>query len=156
MLGPDQLKWLKESLSASEAPFKIIALGGQMLTTNASAETYAHLFKAEHDSILAHIERENIKGVIFLTGDRHFTELSVVKNARGNSVYDLTTSPFTAGVTAKAENEKNDFRVDGTLVARHNFSMLRFSGPRKDRQVEITVYDMDGKEMWKRTIKSEK
>jgi alkaline phosphatase D len=154
MLGAEQFKWLKESLAASKATFKIIALGGQVLTTNEHAETYAHFFKAERDSLMAHIERENIKGVIFLTGDRHFTELSVIKNARGNAVYDLTTSPFTAGVYGKAENEKNDLRVPGTLVAKHNFSMLRFSGPRLDRQIEITVYDADGKAMWTRTIKS--
>jgi alkaline phosphatase D len=154
LLGHDQLEWLKGALAASESPFKIVAVGGQVLTTNNNAETYAHYFRAEHDSIMAHIERENIKGVIFLTGDRHFTEFSAVKNARGNMVYDLTTSPFTAGVYGDHAKEHNDLMVEGTRLGKHNFSMLRFSGPRKDRQVAITVYDADGKEAWTRTIKA--
>ncbi|TNE55174.1 MAG: alkaline phosphatase family protein [Bacteroidetes bacterium] len=153
LLGHTQFDWLKAALAASRAPFKIIAVGNQVLTTNNADETYAHYFRAERDSLLAHIERENIRGVIFLTGDRHFTELSTYKNAAGNWVYDLTTSSLTAGSYAKAgERTTNDYRIEGTVVDQHNFSILRFSGPRTSRQVTITNYDADGKERWSKTI----
>ncbi len=154
-LGEEQLDWLIGALAKSRAPFKIIATGGQVLTTNKANETYINLFPAERDTLLARIEREKIKGVIFLTGDRHFTELSAMKNANGHWVYDLTASSLTAGSFADAATKtKNDYRVEGTVVAQHNYALLRFSGPRTDRQLEIAVYDADGKEMWKKTLKA--
>jgi len=152
MLGKEQIDWFLSALSASWAPFKIVALGNQFITSNEHDETYARYYRAERDTILARIERENIKGVIFLTGDRHFTELSALKNARGNWVYDLTTSPFTAGVNNRGLTEENAYRVAGTLAVQHNFSVLRFSGPRKNRQLNISVYSAEGKELWSRTI----
>lgn len=152
MLGKTQREWFLSALAASWAPFKIVAVGNQFLTTNENNETFSGQYQAERDSILAFIERENIKGVVFLTGDRHFTELSALKNAAGNWVYDLTTSPFTAGVNTHAVNEANALRVPGTLYAQHNFSILRFSGPRTRRQLQISVHSLDGQVVWTRTI----
>lgn len=155
-LGKEQLNWFLQALAASTAPFKMVAIGGQVVTTNDRHETYIHLFPAERDTILNFIERENIKGVVFLTGDRHFTELSALKNKAGNWVYDLTTSPLTSGVYADAgSKESNSHRVEGTFVGQHNFSMLRFSGPRTSRQLEIKNYDIAGKELWTKTITAE-
>jgi alkaline phosphatase D len=154
-LGPTQLEWFKKALVSSNAPFKIVSIGGQFLTTNENHETYQHYHRAEHDSILAFIERENIKNVIFLTGDRHFTELSKVTNAKGNDLYDLTTSSLTAGIYADAKKEQNNYRVDGTLVTVHNFATLHFSGPRKARVLEIKVFSADGKEAFSHSIKSQ-
>lgn len=152
-LGKEQLRWFLEALAKSRAPFKIIAIGGQVVTTSADHETAFHYFPAERDSILQFIERENIKGVVFLTGDKHFTELSAMKNGKGNWVYDLTTSPLTSGVNPNAET--NTWHVEGTRVNQHNFSVLRFSGPRTNRQLEIKNYDANGKETWTRTITQE-
>ncbi len=153
MLGKEQLQWFLAALKTSRAPYKIVALGGQVLTTSENYETAFHYFPAERDTILSFIERENIQGVIFLTGDRHFTELSAMKNKSGNWVYDLTVSPFTAGVYAGAgTKEKNEFQVPGTVVEQHNFGLLKFTGPRKQREVEIKVINFEGKEMWTKTI----
>ncbi len=155
LLGKEQLEWFLASLAASKAPFKLVAIGGQVITTNDADETCFHYFPAERDTILARIERENIKGVVFLTGDRHFTELSAMKNKAGNWVYDLTTSPFTAGPFAEAATKtSNELRVAGTVVGEHNFSLLRFSGPRTARQLEINVFNTDGKPLWNKTIGS--
>lgn len=153
LLGKTQLKWFLESLAASRAPFKVVAIGGQVITTSLNNETAFHFFPAERDSILKFIERENIKGVIFLTGDRHFTELSAMKNGAGNWVYDLTASPLTSGTyTEAATKETNAFRVPGTVVVEHNFGLLKFSGPRKMRELEIKVINFEGKEMWSKII----
>ncbi|MBP6826494.1 MAG: alkaline phosphatase family protein [Saprospiraceae bacterium] len=152
LLGKEQLNWFLGALASSMAPFKIVAIGGQVVTSNNHHETCFHFFPAERDTILNFIEREKITGVIFLTGDRHFTELSAMKNKAGNYVYDLTTSSLTAGSYVGAEKEANDHRVPGTLVDRHNFSILQFSGPRTKRQVEIRNYDADGNQTWTKTI----
>ncbi len=152
VLGKEQREWLYNALSASLAPYKVIAMGGQFLNTYAGYETYINLCASERDSLLAFIERENLRGILFLTGDRHHGELSAYQNARGNWIYELTTSPLTSGVNTGAAREDNKNRVDGTLVTQHNFALLRFSGPRSQRQVEMQLLDSDGNVLWKRTI----
>ena len=155
LLGKDQLEWFLAALASSTAPFKLVAIGGQVVTTYNGDETCFHYFPAERDTILARIERDNIKGVVFLTGDRHFTELSALKNKAGNWVYDLTTSSLTAGsFTGAAGKVANELRVPGTVADVHNFSLLRFSGPRKERQLDISVYDTNGQPLWNKIIGS--
>ncbi|MGI9159881.1 MAG: alkaline phosphatase D family protein [Saprospiraceae bacterium] len=153
LLGQSQLEWFKAALAGSRAPFKIVAIGGQFLSTAAEYETYINLFAAERDSILAFIERENIKGVVFVSGDRHFSELSALKNNAGNMVYDMTSSSLTAGVNTKGADSPNTLRVPGSAITQHNFTLLRFSGPRKERQLDISVHDTQGAVLWNYTIK---
>ena len=155
ILGKEQLEWIKGALAQSRAPFKLVAIGGQVLTTNKAHETYINLAPGERQELLDHIEREDIRGVIFLSGDRHFTELSMLENKAGNIVYDMTTSPLTAGAY-KDPKEKNEHRVEDTLLGERNFSVLRVSGPRKERLLEITVYDSFGNEKWKQVIEAPK
>jgi Phosphodiesterase/alkaline phosphatase D len=152
-LGKEQLNWVKNALAASYAPFKIVAIGGQVLTSSQRNETYINLCAEEREDLLTFIEKEGIKGVIFLTGDVHYSELSAIQNAAGNWVFDLTTSPLTSGVNTDGPNRTdNEHRVPGTAVGEHNFSLLRFFGPRNERMVEIKVVNADGKELWTRKL----
>ncbi len=100
------------------------------------------------------IEEEDISGVVFLTGDRHHSELSTLKLGNGKLVHDLTVSSLTAG-TGNSRSEVNDLRVDGTLAVLHNFGLLTFSGPRTERLLTVQLRDKDGKEIWKRQLRRE-
>lgn len=153
MLGKEQLEWVIDALAASKANFKMVANGGQVLTTYAGHETYTNLFPEERAYLLRRIEEEGIKNVVFLTGDRHHTELSKLVNSAGNSVYDLTVSPLTSGV--HDGEEANELRVAGTHVKQKNFGMLEFSGPRKGRVLTIRIFDNVGKELWAQSLTSE-
>ena len=154
MLGEEQLEWLIDALVSSYAPFKVVCIGNQVLNPVKAHETYENLFPEERAYLLKRIEEEDIRNVVFLTGDRHLTELSKYVNARDNAVYDLTISPLTAGVNPTDEN--NELRVEGTLVNEHNFGLLEFSGSRTERVLTIRVFDADGHEEWSRKIPSEK
>ncbi len=151
ILGENQLEWLIDALSASRAPFKMVAIGGQVLNTAGVYENYSNQAPEERAYLLRRIEEEEISGVIFLTGDRHHTELSHYVNANGDPVYDLTVSPLTAGV-GRGADEDNRLRVEGTHLAAHNFGLLTFSGPRTERQLLIQVMDKDGEEVWQQVI----
>ncbi len=153
ILGEAQINWLIDALAASTAPFKIVAIGGQVLTTFAGHETYSNIAPAEREMILEMIEAEGIKNVVFLTGDRHHTELSMMKNRVGNTVYDLTVSPLTSGV--HTGEEPNALRVEGTMVQQKNFGVLEFSGPRTARVMKMSIFDTNGKELWARSVTSE-
>ncbi|MCS6809546.1 MAG: alkaline phosphatase family protein [Candidatus Kapabacteria bacterium] len=153
MLGDEQIQWLIDALSSSRATFKIIAVGGQVLNPLAIYENYA-TFPEERQKLLDLIEKENIKGVVFLTGDRHHTELNKLERAGTYPLYEFTISPLTAGTSPRAAEEANPLRVPGTFVGEHNFALLEFSGPLKDRVLKCTVYNADGKELWSYSIKA--
>ena len=149
ILGKAQIDRLIEGLKASKAPFKMLAIGGQFLSTAAVFENYAN-YATERAAIIDRIQREGIKGVVFLTGDRHFTELSRLELPDGNVIHDLTVSPLTS--TAYDPKEENKLRVEGTRVGQRNFATLTFSGKRNERSMLINVFDSDGKLLWERRI----
>jgi len=151
--GKAQLDWLIDALTFSNATFKMVAVGGQVLTSFANFETYINLCPEERAYLLRRIEEEGIKNVVFLTGDRHHTELSKLVNANGNSIYDFTVSPLTAGT--HQTDEVNLLRVDGTLVTQKNFGTMEFSGPRKQRTLTLRIFDSNGAELWSKVIQAE-
>jgi alkaline phosphatase D len=147
ILGKDQLEWLIDALTSSNAPYKMVMIGGQVLNTAPLFENYANHHFEERQYLLRRIEEEGIRGVIFLTGDRHHTELSRYVNNRGIPVYDLTISPLTSK-SYDAEEEPNRLRVPGTQLGIQNYGILKVVGPRDDRRVQIEVRDTYGKLIW--------
>jgi len=150
--GQAQLEWLVDALVSSRAPFKMVATGGQFLSASPSGENHIRLYPQERAWLLARLEEEGVRNVIFLSGDRHFTELTELPRAGGGSFFDMTVSPLTSGVNTMPEN--NILRVPGTLVTQHNFGLLEFSGPRQARKLIMMVCDAGGKELWRREILS--
>ena len=148
-LGERQFEWLIDALAASRATFKIVAVGGQVLNPLQTSENYAN-YGEERARLLEEIEREGIEGVLFVSGDRHFTELTRLDRPGTYPLYDLTVSPLTAGAVDRVED--NPARVEGTLVNRHNFAIIEFIGPREDRSLRITVHDSGGRGLWSRDI----
>jgi alkaline phosphatase D len=155
MLGSEQLRWLKHSLSYSRAPFKIIVNGSQVLNSNTRDECFAHYTREQKD-LIDWIAQNKIRGVVFLSGDRHESELLRVTPEGLYPLYDFTSSPLTAGLTnpMPKEEENNPLRVSGTLVNdMHSFGLLKFSGTCNERTLEMQVVDREGKVRWSRTIK---
>lgn len=153
ILGKNQLEWLKDALAASNVTFKFVAMGGQFLNDAAQYEMYtSYGFEKERQEILDFIYQENIKGVIFLTGDRHHTELSYLPSKNNPDIYDVTISPFTSGPHTMADREVNSYRVDGTLVMKRNFGLFEINTENGKRVLTITDFDSDGNQNWKYKI----
>lgn len=151
--GDAQLQWFIDALASSRATFKIVAVGGQVLNPAALFENYS-TYPDERQRFLDLIAQEKIPGVLFLSGDRHHTELTRLDRPGSYPLYDLTVSPLSAGVSKPAANENNTGRVDGTLVNARNFAALEFRGPREDRVLTIRVLDENGHELWNRAIRA--
>ena len=65
----------------------------------------------ERQQIIDFIYKHQIKNVIFLTGDVHFSEISVLKADGKPTIYDLTFSTMAAGANTRGESWKNTFRI---------------------------------------------
>ncbi len=156
MLGRAQMEWLKASLVASGAVFKVVVNGNQVLNANSRHETMTAF--ADTGEILAWIARNRIEGVLFLSGDRHHAELVRIARPGGYPLYDFTSSSLTAGVHVMQPDDPeyaNPLRVDGTLAMEHNFGVVRFSGPPKQRRATLQLCGADGGVRWERTITRE-
>ncbi len=152
MLGKKQMAQLLNALESSKYSFNFVLVGGQVLNTAKKYENHAN-FRAERARLLAEIEERDIKNVIFLTGDRHHTAMSMIENERGNLIYDLTVSPLTS--KAYEPKEKNDNFVKGTLVSTQNFGVLDISGAPGSRTLRIQIMNPEGKVFWEKSIEQQ-
>ncbi len=151
LLGEAQLQWLVDALTYSQAPFKFVVIGSQVLNPVEQEDSYT-FYPQEKEKLLKAIADAKISGVIFLDGDRHFTSLTKLERPGTYPLYDITISPLTAGTYTPREN--NTLLVPGTLVTDHNFALMEVTGPRTDRVLTIRVMDAAGKERWTRQIKA--
>ena len=150
ILGDEQIEWLIDGLSSTNAPFKFICIGGQFLNSTPIGENHS-TFPEERIKILNLIEKEGIEGVVFLTGDIHRTELTKLDRYRNYPLYEFTLSPITAGPSTW-ENPINYHRVENTLIQERNYGMFEISGTRKDRKLTCKVYTSYGELKWTYTI----
>jgi alkaline phosphatase D len=151
--GKAQCDWLIEALKFSDASFKIVASGGQFLSDAPLYENHVR-WQEERDYVIKRLSDEGIKNVIFLTGDRHHSELSALKLASEHMVYDLTASPLTSTAYDHTK-EPNTLRVPGSIFGQRNYALLRFEGSKKTRKVVIGLFDSSGKELWEYKIERE-
>ncbi|MFH6972278.1 alkaline phosphatase D family protein [Flavobacterium petrolei] len=152
MLGTTQFEWLIDALSASEASFKIVVIGGQILNTVLDSENYSH-FQEEKEKLLQEITANKIKGIFFLSGDRHFAEMSMLTRNNSYPIYDWTVSPLTSGIASqKVLKEENKYKVPGSAFVQHNFGTISFLGTQENRQMKLTLFDANGSELWNKTI----
>lgn len=146
MLGKQQMEWLKNSLLYSTATFKIIAVGSQVLNPVSPYDTWWN-FPAEYDEVMDFLKDNKINGVVFLTGDRHHSEIIKVERPGTYPLYDITVSPLTSGTHKFGGPEKNNpYRVLG-IDEKQNYGKLSFSGERGNRKLTISYFGVKGEQL---------
>ncbi len=148
ILGKEQIDWLIQALKYSRASFKVIAVGGQFLNSAAVYENHAN-YPKERQEILDRLAREELHNVVFLTGDRHHSELSKLDH-KGVVIHDFTVSPLTAGFYE--HEEENLHRVADTKFIGRNFATIDISGKRNNRVMKLSLYKDDGELLWEHEI----
>jgi alkaline phosphatase D len=146
MLGAQQMEWLKNSLLYSTATFKIIAVGSQVLNPVSPYDTWWN-FPAEYDEFMNFLKEYKIPGVIFLTGDRHHSEIIKVERPGTYPLYDITVSPLTSGTHKFGGPEKtNAYRVIG-IDEKQNYGKFSFSGERGNRRLTVEYMGLKGEKL---------
>ncbi|MDF1696625.1 MAG: alkaline phosphatase D family protein [Saprospiraceae bacterium] len=146
ILGEKQLTWLIDALRNSSASIKFICVGGQVVSDLAEYENYA-VYGAERKKLLNLIDEYNIRNVVFLTGDRHHSEMSVYRTPDGDEIYDITSSPLTSGAYDHS-SEKNTFRLkEDAIIGENNYAVIEVSGKRKNRKLKVIFKDVKGKKI---------
>ena len=146
MLGPKQMSWLKNSLRYSGATFKIIVVGSQVLNPVSPYDKLKD-FPVEYYELMNFLKGHNINGVLFLTGDRHHSEIIKITREGTYALYDITVSPLTSATHKFSGPEANNsYRVFG-LDEKQNFGKLSFSGEKNKRKLTVEFLGIKGEKL---------
>jgi alkaline phosphatase D len=153
MLGSEQLQWLMNELKKSKATFKFVAFGSQVLNPVSTNESF-YKYPEEYKKLMDFILKEKITGVIFLSGDRHHTELIKINREEAYPMYDFTCSAITSfrRNTSRSGEKNNPHRVKGTLFDRQNYGRIEITGAKGSRVCKLLTYNNRGKLAWEVSI----
>lgn len=158
MFGDIQLEWLKNALLQSKGNgsinFRFIATGSQVLNPVSPYDCFVK-YSTEYNELMKFITDNKINGVVFLTGDRHHSEIIKVEREGTYPLFDITSSPLTSGSHKFGGPEKNNpYRIVG-VEDMQNFTKITLKGLRKDRIMQVEFFDPKGIKLanWEISIK---
>lgn len=140
MLGDTQWAWLKDQLQ-KPADVRLIASGIQIVNDEHGYECWG-LFPLERDRLFKLIKNTNATGVLFLSGDRHFAEISAIDGGVGYPLYDFTASGLTH-VAIDGMKAPNNKRV-GAAFGDFNFGTVTIDLNATDPFLRLQIHDVNG------------
>ena len=131
LLGEEQWMWLKEEL-IKPATVRIICSSTQFATQYNGYETWAN-FPGEQHRMIELIKETRANGVMFISGDVHYAELSVREYPDIYAIHDLTSS----GLTEEWKfATPNSYRI-GDPVMENHFGLIELNWAEKRISLEI-------------------
>jgi alkaline phosphatase D len=137
LLGEEQWRWLEARLR-EPARLRLIVSSIQVLAEYHGWEAWAN-FPREQARLLELLKAARAEGVVFLSGDRHFAEISRRQEAGLYPLYDITSSGLNRGFPRDAPNP-NRFRMDGYYL-KENFGLLEIDWAEPDPRVRFRILD---------------
>lgn len=147
LLGEAQWKWLEEELK-KPADLRIIGSGSQFSISYNGYEAWAN-FPHEQKRMLELIKKTRANGVLFITGDVHYAEISKLQAEGLYPIYDVTSSGITSTWLFAAPN---DNRIEGPVMENH-FGMLSIDWNKKDPEIKMEVWDVRDNQRIEHTVK---
>ncbi len=148
MFGKEQMDWLKNSLLHSNTKgstsFRVIVTGSQILNQASRWDAFRR-FPTEYNELMDFLQANKIKGVIFMTGDRHHSEVIRLDRAGNYPLYDITVSPLTSGAAKTTGAEANNPGRISKEIVEQNYGRLRVSGEPKNRRLTVEFVGINGK-----------
>ncbi len=143
MLGPHQMEWLKQTLTESDATFKVL-ISPVPWKYDAKGTGVRRLdgwggYKEERDEIFSWIKHHDIEGVVLLSGDRHRSDAWLVEREDGYDLYEFSSAHFT--------NQHTHSVLEGSLFGyneTNSFGLLTFDTESDDPSVTYDIVDIDG------------
>ncbi len=148
ILGSEQWAWLRAEL-LKPAQVRLIVSSIQVLSEHHGWESWAN-FPGERAHLLRVIEETGAEGVIFLSGDRHFAEISTVHPNGLYPLFDVTSSGLNRTFPGKTPNQ-NRFR-DGPFYLEVNFGTIHIDWNRKNPLITARIHDISGETVLEKKV----
>jgi alkaline phosphatase D len=144
LLGPAQWAWLEEQLRVP-AQVRIVASSIQVVAGEHGGETWAN-FPLERKRLFEMVWNTRVTGLFFISGDRHYAELSMMDGEVGFPVYDLTSSSMNWSERFWRPLPANRHRV-ATMNIGDNFGLIEIDWERPDPLLRFQIRDDEGEIM---------
>lgn len=144
ILGEEQWKWLAEELK-KPAELRLIVSSIQVVPLDHGWEKWGNLPK-ERRKLFETIRDAGATGVVFLTGDRHTADLSMLPPETDGSpaypLYDITASGLNQNGYSKEENR---YRVgDKDPYGKPNFGLIEIDWAAEDPAIALQIRNEEG------------
>jgi alkaline phosphatase D len=150
-LGRTQMAWLKESLKASRAPFKLILCGQPWNDGKRPGSESWTSYTTERADLFAFIAAEKINGVVLVSGDTHVGELNCLPNERysaGYDLFELVSSPLAQDCATSYLNYRAIHRVRQVYASGSNAGLIDFDMTASDPTLRFSLIDTQGASVW--------
>lgn len=152
MLGEAQWTWLEQQLRVP-AELRVIATGVQFISEFSGGEAWANLPR-EKQRLVDLLAKTQVNGVIFISGDRHWAELSRFDRPGSYPLYDLTSSALTQK-HPRGTPTPNRYRADPTTYHDANLGLIQISWNSSRPRVTLQLLDINGRVRIQSTIESQ-
>lgn len=136
LLGAAQWKWLEEELK-KPADLRIIGSGSQFGISFNGYEAWAN-FPHEQKRFLELVKQTKANGVLFISGDVHYGEISKLEHEGLYPIYDITSSGITSTWHFATPNNN---RIEGPVMDNH-FGLLTIDWKQKDPLIKMEIWDV--------------
>lgn len=140
ILGENQWEWFEKEIADTSIKLWIIASGLQVLPMDHKYEKWSN-YPQSRSRLLKIFEKDHLKNVVILSGDRHHHEISRYKREKQSDVVEITSSGLTHS-SNPLKKEKNRYR-EGQLYCGKGFGLLKFSWEKANEQIDISVRDFN-------------
>jgi phosphodiesterase/alkaline phosphatase D-like protein len=141
MLGETQWRWLGEELK-KPAEIRLIASSIQFVSEFSGGEAWANL-PHEKERMVKLLASTRANGVLFISGDRHWTELSRMDGPSGYPLFDLTASAMTVP-HPRGTPTPNKYRAVPTTYHDVNAGHLHIDWAQADPVLTLKIVDFNG------------
>jgi len=138
MLGEEQWEWLEKQLKIP-AKIRLFGMSTQFLVEFNGWEAWANM-PLERERMIQLIKRTEAEGVIFLSGDTHWAELSMTEEEGLYPLYDLTSSGLTNVWSGVAPNWN---RIKKPFLDK-NFGTVEIEWGEKDTKIILGIANIEG------------
>ncbi|RLV59153.1 alkaline phosphatase family protein [Parashewanella curva] len=146
MLGEKQWQWLEKEL-LKPSKIKIIASSLQLLPEFTGWESWAN-FPYDRNRLLNFIKQHKINGVILISGDTHWGEMSKLPQDNGYPIWEITSS----GLSEKWKDvSPNKHRV-GDFTNKVNYGFIEVNWEMKDPVIQFGLKNEQGKLVMKHQL----
>lgn len=149
MLGETQWKWLEEQLRRP-AKVRIIASSIQFIAEDAGQEAWANL-PSERKRMLRLLQATNAEGVVFVSGDRHWSELSMLDDALSYPLFDLTCSSLNQ-IHPRGTPTENRHRYLPKTFHQPNYGVITIDWGTVKPRLKLEIKDANGKSQLQQSI----
>jgi alkaline phosphatase D len=148
ILGAAQWKWLEQQLKVP-AEVRLVCSSIQVVAEDHGFEKWMNIPK-ERAKLYGLIRDTKASGVIFLSGDRHLAELSMMEGA-GYPLFDLTSSGLNQGNKRWRALETNKHRV-ATMNMGDNYGLVKIDWEKTDPVISLEIHDDEGDVIIRRKV----